>query len=1037
MERRLILTPPRMLWDTTVDVLQRWHSPGSFEPALVIAPTRTTARRLIAAAAEGRGAVAGLTPGTWHDLARSCAAFARDALFLPPGVDALVVGQIVEHTPGPWGELAAQPGFHRALAGTVRDLADAGVSRLQSPPAPAEIAEIFNSFQSHLDAYNLVDDARLYRAAAEGTRHGLPFSRIVVHAIYDLTGVQAALVEAIATSSTTDIVWIAPDPEMNGAQFARPLVQWLEGELSLTTTRSRSSSADGLDGLSARLDGTAVSDGPVDADLTVLACAGPHGETNEIIRSVLAAAADGVPWREMMVISPTPESLPELARRLERCSVPTAGGTESSLADHPSGRAIATLFDIVDGHTDRRTVIRFLTSAPIRAERLGSRAQPSCWSVLTRLAGCTGGDTTAWRRSLDARRAELERRARVAGSSGASEQTSAQRSPDALNTEARQLRLLAGIVADLLENTERCARRIEAGSWSDAAAAMIRLIDSWLEPTETVEAVRGAINTLASCDRIGVHPRPGAIRRQIVEVLERSAAPTDESASGAGHRPGAAVLLCSWQGARGARSRAAWLVGLGSGTFPPPVRQDPILPDLLRRRIADATGCPVPLKLRRADEAELQLRLGIASARERLTLSYVRSDPLTGRAQLPSHGVVECTQHAEGRHLGYEQLHQSRFVRTVPDQPPTGPSDPGRPVVHLAEYDLVAALNDPTGDGAHLVLDHRWLRQLRCDRSRYASTLLTAWDGLVDPTHRTGPMWVTTLEELATCPFRYFLRTVLALTPAPDPSEELQPDRRQVGTLAHTVVETLLKRWQAAKGSLPQQLDPVLITEVVDEVNALARLHADTLGSGARALWTAATEELARHLALTIDRELRTIASNCWRPKDSEVAHEGTVKLADVSLRLRGRADRVDETVDNGLVVTDYKYSKGGNGSVKLCGGRRLQLPFYAHLMASRFDAPFQIARYAYLRADAEKPERTLSVDELREMETALADLTRELITVVRSGTLFQFPEADRERCRGCDFNELCGPSVRAVFRRKRDTDPRLQRHADLDSEFP
>jgi RecB family exonuclease len=497
------------------------------------------------------------------------------------------------------------------------------------------------------------------------------------------------------------------------------------------------------------------------------------------------------------------------------------------------------------------------------------------------------------------------------------------------------------------------------------------------------------------------------------------------------------VLLTSWQGARGLEVRAGWLVDLGSGTFPPATRQDPILPDTARRQITSATGCPLPLKLERSAEAELQLRLGLAVASERLTLTYVRSDPLTGRALLPAHGVLECVHQAEGRHLGYAQIDASRFVHWLGDRPPDMKAADRRPLLTAAEYDLAAALTDPTGAGAHLLLDHGWRRQLRCDRARYGDSQLTAWDGLVARTPRTGTVWVTTLEELATCPFRFFLGTVLGLIPAPDPEDEFQPDRREVGTIAHSVVESVLQSWQRADGTLPEALDPAMVSEVSEEVHAQISLREDGLGGGSRALWAAVADELARHLTEGLRRELHVIAANGWRPRAEEVAHEATITFADVALRLGGRADRVDADTSGRLVITDYKYSRGPRARVLLDGGQRLQLPFYARLMASRFGAQIEAARYAYLRADAHRPQRSLTIDELEQLAPQLAELTAELVSIAQEGTLFQYPESDRSRCEGCDYWELCGPGVRAVFRRKHTTDPRLQQHASLKSRFP
>ncbi len=146
---------------------------------------------------------------------------------------------------------------------------------------------------------------------------------------------------------------------------------------------------------------------------------------------------------------------------------------------------------------------------------------------------------------------------------------------------------------------------------------------------------------------------------------------------------------------------------------------------------------------------------------------------------------------------------------------------------------------------------------------------------------------------------------------------------------------------------------------------------------------------------------------------DDHSALEGLV--AGRSLRLRGMVDRVDLTADGGLMVIDYK---GGSGRQfdkldidPLDGGRRLQLPLYARVVADKLDRDGpRIGLYWLTR---ENQVRTMALDDQLE-----ADLEEKVGAVLEGideglfpgvpGSAISWPRVTFENCRYCDFDRIC-----------------------------
>jgi hypothetical protein len=406
---------------------------------------------------------------------------------------------------------------------------------------------------------------------------------------------------------------------------------------------------------------------------------------------------------------------------------------------------------------------------------------------------------------------------------------------------------------------------------------------------------------------------------------------------GAGAAPlggqGGGVQVLSVVEARARTFDHLFLIGLNRDVFPRTVREDPLLPDELRR-VLQRVLPDVPVKRAGFDE-ERYLFAQLLSAGISVTLSWQAGDD-DGRPLAPSPLV--------------ERLRDRVEVAKAPSLwalPAAGPLPGPRTA---AEHAVMAGLHAPRrwwGRVLPLALEETRettgeerknfealaasrlavLEELdpdlrtaggRAVRSRpgpyfgYIGRLEPAAEG--DPRRR--PLFVTLLENLAACPWQTFLGRLLRLEPTPDPVGALPGiDPLLLGNTVHAVLERIVR----AVGGLPSDADgdvgdrlplavewpreEVLSRFLIEEAERLLREEGVFLAGLARALAERARPFLVSAREADWRRDTVAVAG---------VEEPGLVEISDSrgrSYRVAFKADRVDRT--GGVRLwTDYKTGK-------------------------------------------------------------------------------------------------------------------------------
>jgi hypothetical protein len=273
--------------------------------------------------------------------------------------------------------------------------------------------------------------------------------------------------------------------------------------------------------------------------------------------------------------------------------------------------------------------------------------------------------------------------------------------------------------------------------------------------------------------------------------------------------------------------------------------------------------------------------------------------------------------------------------------------------------------------------------------------------------HTRLPAWHTAsaLEELARCPYRYFLRHVVRLDPPEEPEEALALSPAELGEIAHDILRRLGRDAAAGKG----WGDPS--TAARSSVARFSRENPTGLPGLFRIRCRGVERDVARLVAWERRREVERPG---WRVDRIEEAF--SLPAAPLYPALRGRVDRIDRGPAGEARVIDYKYRDPARGEIPpdwIRHGLSHQVPVYLAFAASLSPAPSAVSAAFYFLRNDFGLEEAPGWDEIRgEWAAALAGW----LSVAAAGAFpplphHRFTSAGRTSpryCDSCPFRDHC-----------------------------
>jgi len=746
------------------------------------------------------------------------------------------------------------------------------------------------------------------------------------------------------------------------------------------------------------------------------------------------ALSSGAPWA------------PQPSDRSSRAGEGSALGFHQETADASPARGIGKTGNLFDqpaeggdwlrqppdsgaGHPDESPIIE------------GSLRAPWKWEELLVEAAVIGGQDR-WARRLEG----LERELRVKLEALRGEESDASRVL-AVERDLRNLGHLRRFALPVIDVLAGFPARAYWGKWLELLEQFAPRV---LRQPQRVLSVLAELKPMAAVGPVSLDEVRGVLAQRL-STLEREPP----------RRPYGRVFVATPEQARGRSFEVVFVPGVAERIFPQSPREDPLLLDVLRRKLAlkekrqDRPGVSLRTQDDRVQAERLLLRLAVGAARSRLYLSYPRIEVSLSRPRVASFYALDVQRAVSGSIPDIDKLELAAARESEARLAWPAPRDPSRAVDDL-EHDLAVLGMYRHAPVAKIKGRARYLLELnpclaRSLRTRWARWQPRKWsraDGLCERTDATAdalrehrlrarPYSVSALQKFATCPYQFLLSAIHRLEPREQiaPLEEMDPLTR--GHMFHRTQAEFMRRLQSHDGGsgLPissSNLEPALVAldETLEEV---ARQYREELSPAIKRVWDDAVKTLQTDLRAWLHDLAETSGElPLWRPIHFEFGfgfppdnERDPASLAEPVIlpdgyRLHGIVDLIEQRMAPGqegeLRITDHKTGTNRTKENLIVGGGEVLQPvLYGMAVQAALGRPVSEARLYFCTPEGEFAERALQMDE-GNRKRGLAVLS----TIDRAIESAFLPPAPREgACVWCDFRTVCGPYEERRFQRK------------------
>ena len=581
----------------------------------------------------------------------------------------------------------------------------------------------------------------------------------------------------------------------------------------------------------------------------------------------------------------------------------------------------------------------------------------------------------------------------------------------------------AELLACLDDISNRLTHLAQAQSWQDGAAAAQGLLADYTDTAclegKEPEIYRAVWEELGKLTRYGLlreRAEQGEIPAEINDALGALTFNETESSS-------AGVTFTDAVRARGMQFKVAFVLGVNDKSFPMLTPEDPLLRDYYRYIVRDVLGYWINGSLERGAEEKMLFYFALCSAREKLYVLYNRYNS-DGKDAIPSLFITELSRACElgikwgsrglsGERLHWvsgrleEQLQATKMVYWTPKElsyafvlhPQTARG-------HYQAAGLLSAQKENTLTAAAALAQQREV---------------SAFDGFI----QSGPeifracdknyFSPSSLQKLATCPFKYFMEKGLKLGREEEPlcRHDLSSNHR--GTLLHEVLRDFY-----------QTLKEKNLTHALFDSGAVAFLEESFAKhihrEGYRRfgiyplVWKFILEDMHKELCDFVVADLQQLGSYTPAYFEKELFLPPTEQLP---FHVQGKLDRIDiDEAQKLFFVVDYKSSRKWVSTLaeSFHGKLFFQPLLYVYMVQHSGLLQGYQAGGSALSSVTENKRDVFSPEQYREACPRACAFLVQLTDYIKAGTFFIAPSTDN--CKYCPFGAICRKETPAALQR-------------------
>ncbi len=514
---------------------------------------------------------------------------------------------------------------------------------------------------------------------------------------------------------------------------------------------------------------------------------------------------------------------------------------------------------------------------------------------------------------------------------------------------------------------------------------------------EIFEAICHAIEKIQVYDTIRKQCRAGEFLREIIAALSALFFNETENIAGG-------VTFTDALRVRGLQFKAVFVLGLNDQSFPLVTPEDPVLRDYYRYLLRDVLGYWINQSLERGDEEKLLFYISLTAATEKLYVTYTRYKA-DGKEAIPSLYLAELARACQidlqqiTRLSGSlaERLNETQAVLLTPKE---------------VSYMCIFNSNQPQQSLAQAgLLSAQQENSLTVAQSLRKWGELNSFDGIIESgaqlfeeQNKKG-FSPSALQELASCPLKYFFDKGLQLTEEEDllSRQTLSADRK--GSAYHEVLHEFYHTLYQ------KHLTHDLFDEGAADYLAQA-LEKHYTSHSYRALgiypvvWEMILENMRQKLTAFVQEDLKQLGTFTPSRFEQPVSLPPTQELP---LRLHGIIDRIDlDDANKQFFIVDYKSSRKGT--------KDLIADFFHFLIFQPFIyvfislhlkelGEFSSAGSCLLSIQPKYDKRTLDVTSFEALRPRACRFLLQITDQIKTGTFFICPS---ELCQFCAYSSFC-----------------------------
>ncbi|WP_424243949.1 ATP-dependent helicase/nuclease subunit B [Elusimicrobium posterum] len=551
-----------------------------------------------------------------------------------------------------------------------------------------------------------------------------------------------------------------------------------------------------------------------------------------------------------------------------------------------------------------------------------------------------------------------------------------------------------------------------AASWEDLAARAAAVLETYVN-TSVFDAQEAALynDILSIIKNTSKYSlvRPAAQEQEFLEELYNLFYDTNLPEARAAEL---GVTFDNIMNLRGRDFKAVIILGVNEKILPQIIREDPVLRDNLRRILRDVQGFYIGQKLDRFEEEKIFFYLAVEAAKERLVISFQRSDE-DGKPQTPSLYLSELCRAAG---LSLEKDVQRVGRRELEKCFET-------PEVLLSKKEMslkISSLADPLGEyeragfnaaEAKKSFDAARMISSRGDLNNYDGTVSFGED--IYSSAAAKGFSATALQTLAQCPLRYFLRKGVGLDEEKEVYKRDEFASNLKGTKYHKILQILYNSAKQAQNVdiLLQKLEEVMSKELTEVSYKEYGIYP--------VIWQVIIAKMKNNLREFVKQDFESMDG--FYPAFFEHPASAEHEFGPKKVKLYGEIDRIDTDVKS-YRVTDYKSAqKSAKDLTDVVFKKQYFQPVIYLILAGNIKELQGLAPegFSFLNIDGGFFRRSLTTAGFDFIQERFSVLINLILDIVKQGKFFI---NDGDHCQYCSYSRVCRKGAGASLVRARNS---------------